>query len=231
MRASRKTAAGSGELIGGEGAYQPHNCPLPRVDSSATRSPVVAPAETPAVEAGVPAADAVPPGALARLGRLIPGAEAVARFAYRVAGASVVAAGLVVWAVVDAVGWTDVSRGPLVALGLLLLLPAAATALAGWTLADLARLPGQLRDAALSAAREAGDARTAKGSRLVRLVRSLWAARGLALLTKGGWVKAVGALRFLRLASLPFALALVGAVALNAVVIVAGVVAVLVLLF
>ena len=64
----------------------------------------------------------------------------------------------------------------------------------------------------------------------MRLIRSLWAARGLALLTKGGWVKAVGALRFLRLASLPFALALLGAVALNVAVIAGGLIALLVLI-
>ena len=170
-----------------------------------------------------------PPGALARLGRLLPGVEAVARFAYGTALVSAASAALVVWAVADAVG--GIATADLVGLSVLLFVPAAATALAGWTLADLARLPGQIRESALAAARGAHGAKTAKGSRLVRLVRSLWAARGLALLTRGGWVKAVGALRFLRLASLPFALGLVGAVALNAVVIVAGVVAALVLIF
>ena len=169
-----------------------------------------------------------PPGALARLGRLLPGVEAVARFAYRTAAVSAACAGLVVWAVVDAV--EGVATADAIGLAVLLLLPALATALAGWTLADLARLPGQIKESALAAARGAQGAKAAP-SRIGRLVRSLWAARGLALLTRGGWLKAVGALRFLRLASLPFALALVGAVALNAVVIAAGLVAALVLIF
>ena len=169
-----------------------------------------------------------PPGALARLGRLLPGVEALVRFAYRLAGVSALAAALIVAAVGDAA--PTLTTGVLVALGLLLLVPAAAVALAGWTLADLASLPRQLKEAALAArGREAAGAVT-KGSRIARLVRSLWAARGLALLTKGGWLKAVGTLRFLRLASLPFALALFAAVALNVVVIAGGLVALVVLL-
>ncbi|WP_420454535.1 hypothetical protein [Rubrivirga sp.] len=168
-----------------------------------------------------------PPGALARLGRLLPGVDALVRLAYRLALASAVAAGLIVAAVASA---TALATPVLVGLGALLLVPAAAVAVAGWTLADLASLPGQLRQAALAATGRAGGA-AEKGSRIARLVKSLWAARGLALLTKGGWLRAVGALRFVRLASLPFALALLGFVALNGVVIAGGLVALLVLLF
>lgn len=168
-----------------------------------------------------------PPGALARLGRLIPGVDAIVRFAYRLAGVSAVAAALIVATVLEAA--PGLAMGVVVALGLLLLVPAAAVAIAGWTLADLASLPRQFKEAALGAAGQASAAKEAKGSLVARLFKSLWAARGLALLTKGGWVKAVGTLRFLRLASLPFALALLGAVALNVAVIAGGLIALLVL--
>lgn len=188
-----------------------------------TSPPVAADAPT----SDVALADA-PPGALARLGRLLPGVDAVVRFAYRLAGVSAVAALLIVAAVVR---WVpQLAPGLLVALALLLLVPAAAVAIAGWTLADLASLPRQIRDAALAATGRETAGAVAKGSRIGRLVKSLWAARGLALLTKGGWVRAVGALRFLRLASLPFALALLGAVALNGVVIAGGLVSIVLLL-
>ena len=173
------------------------------------------------------------PGALARLGRMLPGVSAVVRAAYRTAGASAVAAVLIVAAVADVA--SAVPAGLLVVLALVLMVPAGALALAGWTLADLAGLPRQLRDAALAATGRASpgaasEASRPGGSRLLRLVRSLWAARGLALLTRDGWLKAVGAVRFVRLASLPFALALIGAVGLNAVVILGGIAALAVLL-
>ena len=205
------------------------------MDSSQTRSPIrpdsILEADTPVATADDAQAVAdVPPGTLARLGRLLPGVDALVRFAYRVAVGSAISAGLVVAALSDA--FASLSPGVLSLVGLVLCLPAGAIALAGWTLADLASLPRQLKDAALAATGRADAARSVtKGSRIGRLLRSLWAARGLALLTKGGWMKAVGALRFVRLASLPFALALLGAVALNGVVIAAGVVSLFVLIF
>lgn len=170
-----------------------------------------------------------PPGALARLGRLIPGAEAVVRFAYRTAGLSALGVAAIVVAVGQAVAWAPAWRGSLAVLALVLLVPAGAALLAGWTLGDLTRLPGELREAALGAATLARGERR-KRSRLLSVVRALWAARGVALLSKGAWLKAVGALRFLRLASLPFALALAGLFALNGVVILGGVVALVTLL-
>ena len=181
-----------------------------------------------------------PPGALARLGRLLPGVDALVRFAYRTAAASAVSAVLIVAVVLRWVdravavpgSLTTTGWAALVALTAALLLPAAAAALAGWTLADLVSIPGQLRDAALQAAGRASEARGArKGSRLLAVGRSIWAARGLALLSRGTWLRGVGALRFLRLASLPFALGLLALFALNAVVIAGGLVALLVLLF
>lgn len=170
--------------------------------------------------------EAASPGLLARLGRALPAVDTLVRFAYRTAAASAVAAALVVGAVAEAVGGLP---GWAVVLGLGLLLPSAGTALAGWTLADLVRIPGQLREAALAATGRSGA--PAEGGRIVRLLKGLWAARGLALLTRGTWLKAVGALRFVRLASLPFALGLLALVALNVVVLAAGAVALLFLLF
>ena len=199
------------------------------MDSRTSVRPSPTEATPPASAPTAPDLAEAPPGALARLGQLLPGVEAVVGVAYRLAGVSAVAAALIVAAVVDVA--PGLATGVVVALALLLLVPAAAVALAGWTLADLASLPGQIKEAALAATGRASAGEVEKGSRIARLVRSLWAARGLAMLTKGGWVRAVGTLRFLRLASLPFALALLGAVALNAVVIAGGLVALLVLLF
>ena len=199
------------------------------MDSSARLVPPNAPpVDAPSTDAVVEA----PPGALARLGRLIPGVDTLVRSAYRTAGVSAVAALIIVAAVADALGGGRASVGALALLAAVLLLPAAAVALAGWTLADIVSVPGQLRDAALAAAgrgRETSEER--RGSRLLGVVRSLWAARGLALLSRGTWLRGVGALRFVRLASLPFALGLLVLVGLNAVVIGGGLVALLVLLF
>lgn len=176
------------------------------------------------------AVDEPSPRALARLGALLPGVDGLVRFAYRTAAVSALSVAAIVAAAGEAVGWNEVTGLPLAVGAAVLLVPAAAAALAGWTLADLVSIPGQLRAAALRATGRTASV-APKGSRLLRVVRSLWVARGLALTSKGAWLRGVGALRFLRLASLPFALALVGMFALNGVVIVAGVVAVLLLLF
>ncbi|MEM1116488.1 MAG: hypothetical protein AAF845_14505 [Bacteroidota bacterium] len=196
---------------------------------SRSRPPASAapPAElaAPAPGADLALAPEAEPGALARLGRLLPGVEALVRFAYRTAAVSAGAALVIVFALAEAVGGLPVW---LLLLGAVLLLPASGTALAGWTLSDVASIPGQLREAALAATGRSGA--PAKGSRVVRLLKALWAARGVALLSKGAWMKAVGAVRFVRLASLPFALGLLGLVALNGVVILGGLAALVVLL-
>ena len=159
---------------------------------------------------------------------MLPRAAAVTRFAYRTALLSAASAALIVWAVVDALG-ASAARLDVIVLAVVLLLPAAAAWLAGWTLADLAALPGDLKEAALGAAAVSRGER-AKTSRLFGALRSLWAARGVALLSRGAWMKAVGALRFARLASLPFAVGTLVLFALNGVVIVGGLVALLVLI-
>ena len=204
------------------------------MDSARRPAPVAA-----APPPGAVGAVEAPAGALARLGRLLPGVGALVRFAYRTAAVSAAAAVAIWFALFEgalragALGGAAPTQSATAALvvAVLLLVPAAAAALAGWTLADLAALPGQLRDAALAATGRGGPPQaTRRGGRLFGLVRALWAARGLALTSRGAWLRAVGAVRFVRLASLPFALALAGLFALNGVVIVGGVVALVVLL-
>ncbi|MDT0630700.1 hypothetical protein RQM47_06445 [Rubrivirga sp. S365] len=204
----------------------------------APEAPAVLETAAPPGGEGGAALEAASPGALARLGRIVPGVGALVRFAYRTAAASAVAAAVIWLALFEGALRSGAVGGVAVIVALLLLVPAAAAALAGWTLADLASLPGQLRDAALAATGRADAAQPAEArprragrSRLLRVGRALWAARGLALTSKGAWVRIVGAARFLRLASLPFALALVGLFALNGLVILGGAVALVVLLF
>lgn len=221
VRAVRRMSAGSGELGMGEAAYHPPQRACPAVDSATVPRPPTVTPSTPSTEE-----ESVPPGALARLGRLLPRISTVVRWAYRLAAVSAASAGVIVVALASA-DWTWLTPAALAVLAVVLLLPAAAVAIAGWTLADIASLPGQIREAALAAARREPSEAPARRSRIGGILRSLWAARGLALLSRDGWLKAVGAVRFLRLASLPFMLGLVGFVALNGLVIAGGAVALL----
>ena len=193
--------------------------PQPGTDELATAPAVIAEA---------------PPGVLAKLGRVVPGADTLVRFAYWTAGISAVSAALIVAALIDIAAGPDAIVGdpswPLaLAVFVILCIPAGAAALVGWTLSDLVRLPGQLRQAAIAAAGGASGAVKAKGSRIARIFRAIWAARGLALGSKDAGLRAVAAARFIRLASLPFVLALVGMFALNGLVIAAGLASLLVL--
>lgn len=172
-----------------------------------------------------------PTGVLQKLGRVVPAADTLVRFAYRTGLVSAISAGLIWFAVFGgAVGTVAMPWGLALATAALLLIPAGAAALVGWTLADLVRLPGQLRQAAITAAGGTVGA-SRKGSRIASIFRAIWALRGLALGSKDLWVRAVAAVRFVRLASLPFVLALVGLFALNGLVILGGVIALGVLAF
>ena len=163
---------------------------------------------------------------LAKLGRVVPAADTLVRFAYRTGVVSAASAAVIWFALFgNAVGTPAMPWGLALAVGVLLLIPAGAAALVGWTLSDLVRLPGQLRQAAVAAAGGAAGAVAAKGSRIASIFRAIWAARGLALGSKDAWLRAVAAARFIRLASLPFVLGLVGLFALNGVVIVGGLIA------
>jgi hypothetical protein len=186
----------------------------------------------PAVHAPV----APPPGALQRVGRLLPLVEGLVRGTKRLAAVSAASA-VVLWLVL-ARPWRWGAAPPedgyvlqFVVL-LVLLVPAGAALLGAVTLGDLLRLPAQLRGAAAEAAGHARGA-LARGparGRLLGFVRALWSARALVTDAQGGWVRALALARLARLASLPFALFLVAAVALNVVVIAAAGLAVLVML-
>lgn len=182
--------------------------------------------------ADVPAViEETPPGVLQKLGRVVPAADTLVRFAYRTGLVSAVSAGLI-WVALfgSAVGTMAMPWGLALATAALLLIPAGSAALVGWTLADLVRLPGQLRQAAVAAAGGTTGA-VNKGSRIASVFRAIWALRGLALGSKDLWMRAVAAVRFVRLASLPFVLALVGLFALNGLVILGGLIALGVLAF
>ena len=192
------------------------------------------PAPPPATAAPVPVE--APPGTLDRVRRLLPFVEALVRRTKRLA---VVSAGsaVVLWAILTRPwAWTlGAPEGgytlPLVGL-LVLLVPAGAALLDALTLGDLLRLPAQLRGAAADTAAHARGAvaRGPSGRRLAGFARAVWGARALVLDAQGGWLKALALARLARLASLPFALALIAAVALNFVLIAAAVLAVLIAL-
>lgn len=194
----------------------------PRPEASPVASHELAP-DVPAV------IEETPTGVLQKLGRVVPAADTLVRFAYRTGAVSAISA-VLIWVALfgGGIGTVAMPWGLALATAALLLIPAGAAALVGWTLADLVRLPGQLRQAAVATA--GGATGTAKGgSRIASVFRAIWALRGLALGSKEVWVRAVAAVRFVRLASLPFVLALVGLFALNGVVILGGMVALLVL--
>jgi hypothetical protein len=111
---------------------------------------------------------------------------------------------------------------------LVLLVPAGAALLGALTLSDLLTLPGRLRASAAASAGQAREALETPGQgRLFTFARAVWGVRALVLDAQGGWLKAFALARLARLASLPFALALIGAVALNFVVIAAAALAAL----
>ena len=170
---------------------------------------------------------------LARIGRALPRLSALVRFANRVALLSAICAGALWWSLaggsfaLGAAAWIP-ALGGLV----LLLIPAGAAWLLGLTLKDLAAIPAGLRATATAAAADArGALGTKKEGRIVGMVRALWAARGLVLESKGAWAKAATAFRVVRLAKLPFALGLLGLFLLNGLVILAGGIAAVLLLF
>lgn len=148
------------------------------------------------------------------------------------ASVSAVCAAILWWAL--ARGLLTTGAGWLVALVVLaaLLVPAGAAWLLGLTLHDIMTLPERLRSGAAAAAaqsREALAGAPEAGGRLVGTVRAIWAARGFVLESKGAWAKAATAVRVVRLAKLPFAIGLLVLFALNIVVILGGLVALVLL--
>ena len=169
---------------------------------------------------------------MAKLARLLPLVRGLVRQTRRLAAVSAASA-VVLWLLL-ARPWDWGAGSPVLGyafsvVGLLVLLvPAGAALLGAATLSDLLGLPARLRLSATGTTAQAQEALTTPGrGRLLGFARAVWSARALVLDAQGGWVKALALARLARLSSLPFALALVGAVALNLVVIAGAVVAVL----
>ncbi len=191
-----------------------------------------------APEAEIAVTDEKQAGALGRLGRWLPRLSGLAQFANRTGIVSAISAGVIWWAVVrpdllfasGAAG--AIALGvPLAFLGVLLI-PAASAWLLGLTLKDILALPETLRAGAAAVAEESrGALKAAKsGGRITGVIRAVWAARGFVLASKGMWGRAATAARVARLARLPFVLGTLLMFALNAPVIIGGIVALVTLL-
>ncbi len=130
------------------------------------------------------------------------------------------------WLSFDPRRWGNGVAGDWVALAVIalvaLVLPACVTFVGYWTLKGFLNLPKKLKGASAEVAehaREAGGPEGTKAGRLLNIFRTIWSVRGLLLDSSGAWGMSIAALRLARLASLPFALGLVVAIALNFVVI------------
>ena len=173
-----------------------------------------------------PAADAAldrdaPADRPSRLERLVPAARGAVRAAWRTSAAGAFGAAAV-WAALfeRSLAAGSVPWGVAAVVAAVLLVPAGAAALLGWTLGGLVSLPAEIRDAAR------GVALPTRAAGIGGLLRTVWALRGLVAGSAEAWARTAG---LARLASLPFVLGLLALVALNAVVVVAGVVALAVL--
>ena len=176
------------------------------------------------------------PAVLDRVRGMLP---AVHRLIGKVQAVGVVSAGaaVVLWALLlGATAWPLSLQTVLVLVVLgILLIPAAGTFVAVGVLREVIALPGRLRalpGAVRESAVEAREQAAGEGRsrRLIGFFGVLWRLRGIVADTQSSWLQTLALARFARLASLPFALALVGAFALNFAVIAAAVVAVLVAL-
>lgn len=191
--------------------------------------------DVPPPEALEALSDAEQAGALRRLGRWLPRLSGLVRFANRTGAVSAVCALILWWALVSPVVLGVGGASWLVAIVVLgvLLLPAASAWLLGLTLNDILTLPERLRGGAIAAASQSREALAASpeaGGRITGVIRAIWAARGFVLESKGAWAKAATAARVVRLAKLPFVLGTLGLFALNAAVIVGGLIALVILL-
>ena len=149
-------------------------------------------------------------------------------------------AALVLWAILfGSMAWPLTNQSPLAYVALLALLaPAAGTFIAVLTLREVIDLPNRLKalpgklsstvgDVASEATTVAGSAAGGKGKRALGFFGLLWKLRGIVEDTRGSWLRTIALARFAKLASLPFFLWLLGAFALNFVVIAAAALAVL----
>lgn len=193
--------------------------------------------------APVPSPTPASPGLSDRVRGILPLVRGVVGKVRAVGIASAVAA-VVLWGVLfGGAAWplSVQTVGALLVLAVLLL-PAGGTLLAVLTLNEvldlpsrLRSLPRQVRDTAVEATGSAADVvRPAEGQkrsrRLFGFFGVLWRLRGVMGESRGTLARTVALARAARLASLPFVLVLLGAFALDFVVIAAAVVAVLVAL-
>ena len=189
------------------------------MDSVTTRRTPAPDAAAPDAALDAPAArDA---GATSRLDRFVPAVRAAVRAAWRTSAAGALGAAAV-WAALfeRSLAAGGVSWGVAAVVAAVLLVPSGAAALLGWTLGGLVALPGEIRDAAR------GVAVPTRAAGVGGLFRTVWALRGLVSGSAEAWARTAG---LARLASLPFVLGLLALVALNGVVVVAGIVALVVL--
>ncbi len=182
------------------------------------------------------------PPAPGRLRGLVPGVQSLIG-KVRVVGVVSAVAAVVLWGVLfGGTVWPLSAKTALALAGLgVLLVPAAGTWLAVLTMREVLELPARLRalpgrvlgsagETATQAASVARSPGRHRGGRLIGFFGVLWRLREVVGDTRGTLLRTAALARAARLASLPFALALVAAFALNFVVIAAAVAAVLVAL-
>lgn len=149
-------------------------------------------------------------------------------------------AALVLWAVLFwQMAWPLTDQSPLAFVALLVLLaPAVGTFIAVLTLREVIDLPNRLRSLPDTLRDTVGDVKDeavnvagsgtgrSRGKRALGFFGVLWKLRGIVEDTRGSWLRTIALARFAKLASLPFFLWLLGAFALNFVVIAAAALAV-----
>ncbi|MEM6327561.1 MAG: hypothetical protein AAF791_10625 [Bacteroidota bacterium] len=207
----------------------------PRADASRLGTEADVP-ETGALESDAP--EDAPEAPAGRLGRWLPKLGGLVHFAYRTAWVSAGSALVLWWALAGEAVLSLGGAAWVVALGflLLLLVPAGAAWLLGLTLRDVLSLPETIRRSASAAAQASREALRSDGNqkkkrgRVLGVVSALWAVRGFVLDSRGAWAKAATAARVVRLAKLPFTLGLLGLFLLNGAVILAGLLALVLML-
>ena len=183
------------------------------------------------------------PGLLDRVRGITPTVQRLVGHVRTVGVVSAVAA-VVLWAVLFwGMAWPLSDQSPLAFVALaVLLVPAVGTFVAVLTLREVIDLPnrlralpgtvlntvGEVKDEAVSVAGPAKG--RGRGTRALGFFGVLWRLRGIVEDTRGSWLRTIALARFAKLASLPFFLWLLGAFALNFVVIAVAAVAVLIAL-
>ena len=188
----------------------------------------------------VPVAEAPPESGLVERVRSV--TPVVQRVIGKVKGVGIASAlaAVVLWAVLFwQTAWPLSDQSPVAFFFLvLLLLPALGTFVAVLTLREVLDLPNRIKalpdtlrstvgDLSGEATAVTSSASGSKGKRALGFFGLLWKLRGIVEDTRGSWLRTIALARFAKLASLPFFLWLLGAFALNFVVIAAAALAVL----